>query len=113
MIERVLAALLACAFLAGGAGAGFGEPRPAPQLLPAERLSYGAGSPGLMEHATPVGPLVGVEGLPSAPRAATVVSPPTLAGRAVPASFPPRALSPDHADTLEPAGEVSEPRIKP
>jgi hypothetical protein len=113
VIERVLAALLACACVAGGAGVGFAEPRPAPQLRPAERLSEGAESPGLMEHATPVGPLVGVEGLPSAPRAVSGASPVTSVGSDVPASFPLRAASPDHADALEPAGEVSEPRIKP
>jgi hypothetical protein len=113
VIARVVLGLLACALVAGGPRVGFGEPRPAPPLLPAECLSLGAGSPGLVEHPTPVGPLGGVEALAAAPRATTDAPPVISVGRDVPASTPSRAASPDHADALEPAGEVSQPRIKP
>jgi hypothetical protein len=113
VIGRVLAALLACALVTGGAGAGFGEPRPAPRLLPAERLTHDAVSSGLIEHPTPVGPLTGVEALSSTPPALTGTSPVFSVGRDVPASPPERAVSPDHADALEPAGKALEGRSKP
>lgn len=113
MIGRVVPALLACALVAGNAGVGFGEPRPAPRLLPAERLSHGASVPGLIEHPTPVSPLSGVEVLSSAPPGMTGTSPVFPVGRDVPASPPARAVSPDHADALEPAGKALESRSKP
>jgi len=113
VIERGLAALLAGVLVAGGTGVGFGEPRPAPQLLPADRLSHGAVAAGPLEHATPVRPLGGVDALPAAPRALPGSLPITSVGRDVPASPPARASSPDRADAFSPAGEGSEPRIKP
>ena len=113
MIGRVLAALLGCALVTGGAGVGFGEPRPAPRLLTAERLTHDAGSSRIVEHATPVGPLTGVEALSSASPGMTGTSTIYSVGRELPASPPARAVSPDHAEALEPAGKALESRSKP
>ena len=113
MIGRVLAVLLAGALVSGGAGVGFGEPRPAPRLLPAERLTHDAGSSGIVEHARPVGSLTGVEALSSTPPGMTGTSAISSVGRDVPASPPARAVSPDHAEALEPAGKALESRSKP
>ena len=113
MIGRVLAALIAGALVTGGAGVGFGEPRSAPRLLPAERLTHDAGSSGLIEHAAPVGPLTGVEALFSTPPGMTGTSAISPVDRDVPASPPARAVSPDHADAFEPAGKALESRSKP
>ena len=113
MIGRVLAALLAGVLVAGGPGVGLGEPRPAPQLVPADRLSHGAAAAGPLEHAIPVKPLGGADALSSAPRAIPGALPVSSVGRDAPASPPARAASPHHAEALSPAGEASEPRIKP
>jgi hypothetical protein len=115
MIGRLLASLLACAFVAGGAGVGFGEPRPAQGLLPAERLPLGVESPGSSAQFTPVSALMGVGALPSAPQAVSGTSPVSSAGPDVPASAstPARAASPGRADTVKPAGDFSESRSKP
>jgi len=110
VIGRLLASLLACAFVAIGADAGFGEPRPAAPLLPAERLPVSAG---FTEHPAPIGSLRGAEALPSALPAVKGTPPVFPAERDVPASTPARAASPGLADTLAPAGEVSESRSKP
>jgi hypothetical protein len=113
VIRRVFAGLLACALVTGGAGVGFGEPRSAPRLLPAEQLTHDAGSPGLVEHAAPVGPLTGVEALSATPPGVTGTSAISSVGRDVPASPPARAVSPDRADAFEPAGKTLESRTKP
>jgi hypothetical protein len=111
VIGRVLAALLAGVLVAGGTGVGLGEPRP--QLVPADRLSHGAAAAEPLEHAIPVKPLGGADALSSAPRAIPGALPVSSVGRDVTASPPARAASPHHADALSPAGEASEPRIKP
>ncbi len=113
MIGRFLAALLASALVTGGAGVGFGEPRSAPRLLPAERLTHDAGPSGLIEHAAPVGPLTGVEALSATPPGVPGTSVFSSVGRDVPAFPPARAGLPDHADALEPAGKTLESRTKP
>lgn len=113
MIGRILAALLACALVTGGASVGFGEPRPAPRLAPAERLTQDAGSSALIGHAAPVGPLTGVEALSAAPPGMTGTSAISSVDRDVPASPPARAVSPVHAEALEPAGKALESRSKP
>jgi len=113
VIGRVLAALLACALVTGGAGVASGEPRPAPRLVPAERLTHDASSSGLIEHARPVGLLTGVEALSSTPPGMTGTSAISPVDRDVPASPPARAVSPDHADAFEPAGKALESRSKP
>ena len=113
MIGRALAALLASALVTGGAGVGFGEPRPTPRLVPAERLTHDAGSSGLIEQAAPVGPLTGVEALSPTPTGRTGTSSISSVDRDVPASRPARAVSSDHADALEPAGKALESRSKP
>ena len=92
---------------------GFGEPRPAPRLVPAEGLTREAGSSGIVEHATPVGPLTGVEALSSTSPGMTGTSTIYSVGRDVPASPPARVVSPDHAEALEPAGKALESRSKP
>jgi hypothetical protein len=92
---------------------GFGEPRLVPGLVPAERLTHAAGSSGLIEHAAPVGPLIGVEALSSTPSGMTGTSAISSVGRDVPASPPARAVSPDHAEALEPAGKALESPSKP
>jgi hypothetical protein len=110
---RLLASLLASAFLAIGAGAGFGEPRPAPRLVPAERLTHDAGSSGVIEHAAPVGTLTGVEALSATAPGMTGTSAISSVDRDVPVSTPARAVLPDHAEALEPAGKALESRSKP
>ena len=113
MIRRVLAALLVGALVTGSAGVGFGEPRRAPRLVPAELLTHDASSSGLIEHAAPVGPLTGVEALSATPQGMTGTSAISSVDRDVPASPPARAGSPDHAGALEPAGKPLESRSKP
>lgn len=113
MKRRLLASLIACAFVAASAGAGFGEPPPAQRLLPAERLPLGVGSPGSPEQATPVSALAGVGALPSALPAVRGTSPVPSLERIAPASIPARATSPGLADALKPAGEASEGRSNP
>jgi hypothetical protein len=60
-----------------------------------------------------VGPLTGVEPLSSAPPGMTGTFAIFPVGRNVPASLPARAVSPDHAEALEPAGKALESRSKP
>jgi hypothetical protein len=107
---RLLASLLASAFLAIGAGAGFGEPRPAPRLLPAEQLPLGAG---LTKHPASMGPLRRVDALPAALPAVKATLPVSSVERDIPASAPARAASSGLADALKPVVEISESRSKP
>lgn len=113
MKRRLLASLITCAFVAGGAGAGSGEPQPAQLLLPAERLPLGAGSPGRPEQPTPVSSLTEVGALPSALPAVRGTSLVPPLDHLAPASIPARAASPGLADGLKPAGGVSEGRSNP
>jgi hypothetical protein len=111
---RLLASLLVCALLVGGgAGVGYGEPRPAERIMPVDVLPLAAGALIHPEPPPTVGPLRKVDVEPSAPPAATGTSPVFSLDRWVPASSPARAVSPEPADTLEPAGGLSDTRSKP
>jgi hypothetical protein len=107
VIGRLLASLVVGALvLGGGAGAGFGEPRPAERIMPVDVLPLAAGSLVLPEPPPTVGPLRKVDVERPAPPAATGTSP-------VSVSSPARPESPDRADLLKPAEGLSDTRSKP
>lgn len=106
MTGRLLASLVVSALVLGsGAGAGFGEPRPAERIMPVDVL--------LPEPPPTVGPLRKVDVERPAPAAATGTSPAFSVDHWVPASSPARTASPERADSLKPAEELSDTRSKP
>ena len=118
MTGRLLASVLACALVVGGgAGAGFGEPRPAEGIMSVDLLPLAAGSPTLPEPPLAASPLrkVDVEraGPPVAIGTSPASSPLSFVDREVPASSPARAVSIERGYTLKPAGGLSDTRSKP
>lgn len=118
MTGRLLASVLACALVVGGgAGAGFGEPRPAEGIMPVDLLPLAAGSPTLPEPPPTASRLRKADIERAAPPAAIGTSPASsplsFVDREVPASTPARAVSAERGYTLKPAGGLSDTRSKP
>ena len=110
MIGRVRALVLACAFAPLGAGLGFAEPHPVSGLRPAEHLLQRIDD---WDHPAAAGALNGVDALPVVVPAASGALPESSVERVDSPPAPARAASPGLADTLKPAGEITESRSKP
>jgi hypothetical protein len=109
---RLFAALLVGALaVAGGAGLGWAEPRPADRILPVEAAPIATGMPMPLDSPAIAGALKPAEVERAAP-AELAVAPADLPAAPVPSSAPAAAIEPA-AGALVPVGGLSDLRSKP
>ena len=113
MTGRLFAALLVGALaVAGDAGLGWAEPRPADRILPAEAAPIATGTPMPLDSPAAAGALMPVEVERAAPPAERAVAP--VDPSAVPVSSSAQAAAIERAaGALVPVGGLSDLRSKP